>query len=120
MEVEISILGMSFISPLGLWPEERKIGTRVEVDVIVVVDKIEDEDWEDLNTTVDYQYVYKIVEEVLREENLLIEAVAKKILHKIFQVKIIKTIQVTVHKLNPPVGGNCRESSVKISKSKCI
>ena len=89
--------------------EEHRIGGRYEVDVSVDLDFEEAAVHDDLNRTVNYEKIYAFVKQLVTENNFyLIEKLAYRIAHKVVEFYPgIESVEVTVRKPNPPVGGPC-------------
>lgn len=98
-----------FYAHHGVMQEEHRIGGRYEVDIAMKVDfeaaALED----DLARTVDYERVYSEVREIIMGNKFfLIERLAYLIAHRILErEEMASTVEVTVRKANPPVGGPC-------------
>src|SRR5829696_1513495 len=77
---EILLEGMRFYAYHGVNPEERALGQRFTVDVVLAVDLHRAGQSDDLAHTVSYSAVYKLVKGIVEgEPRNLIEAVAEEI-----------------------------------------
>src|ERR671920_2279251 len=77
---EILLEGMRFYAYHGVNAEERTLGQRFMVDVVLAVDLRRPGQSDDLADTVSYSAVYKVVREIVEgEPRNLIEAVAEEI-----------------------------------------
>ena len=116
--LEISIVGAKFYAYHGVYPEEKLTGNNFSVDVTVSL--LHQPDTSDkLSHTIDYAKLYNYCAEVMKEPADLLETVAGKIFTKIsLHHPEVHSIEVTVSKYNPAVGGPCDLSRVKISNSK--
>ena len=77
---EILLEGMRFYAYHGVNPEERALGQRFTVDVVLAVDLRRPGQSDDLADTVSYSAVYKVVRGIVEgEPRKLIEAVAEEI-----------------------------------------
>src|SRR5215211_8395558 len=77
---EILLEGMRFYAYHGVNPEERSLGQRFIVDVVLAVDLRRAGQSDELANTVSYSAVYKVVRGIVEgEPRQLIEAVAEKI-----------------------------------------
>lgn len=83
------------------------MGGRYEVDVAMDFDVRDAAREDELNKTVDYERVYEIVrEQVTQRKHYLIERLAYLISEAVLEAfDRIEAIEVTVRKINPPVGG---------------
>ena len=89
--------------------EEHRIGGRYEIDVEMEVDFEEAARTDDLSKTVDYEAVYKLVQDLVTNNRFyLIEKLAYLIAKETLQrYEVVRVVEVTVRKANPPVGGTC-------------
>ncbi len=89
--------------------EEHRLGGRFEVDVSMSVDVDEAARADDISKTVDYERVYQHVQAiVIGHRFYLIERLALLIARKILaEHSEVDSVEVTVRKPNPPVGGPC-------------
>jgi dihydroneopterin aldolase len=112
-KVWIGLEGMEFYAYHGVYEEERKIGGKYIVDVLVYTNAVDAELHDDLNGTVNYEQIYKVVEQNMQQPVKLIERLVRKIMDDI-RLFVVKedTIRIKIRKLNPPFFG-CK------SESKC-
>jgi len=98
-----------FYAHHGVMKEEHRIGGRYEVDIAMEVDFESAAQDDDLSLTVDYERVYSEAKEIITENNFyLIERLAFLIAHQILGKEAMAlSVEVTVRKANPPVGGPC-------------
>ena len=100
----------------GCLVEESKIGSEYRVDVSVNADLQPSAMSDDLQETVDYVHINKIVREEMAIRSKLLEHVAKRILDRIFrEITIVDEATVAVSKINPPIGGNVQMVTVEMS-----
>lgn len=105
----VRLINAVFYAHHGVMQEEHRIGGRYEVDVEMAVDFENAAKDDDLNQTVDYERVYALSKEIiLNNRFFLIERLAYLMAHRILEAApIVQSVQVTVRKVNPPVGGPC-------------
>lgn len=98
-----------FYAHHGVMQEEHRIGGRYEVDIAMEVNFEDAALEDDLNKTVDYERVYAEAREIITGNRFyLIERLAYLIAHRILdQEPMAASVEVTVRKANPPVGGPC-------------
>ena len=98
-----------FYAHHGVMQEEHRIGGRYEVDVAMDLDFTKAGETDDLDATVDYGAVYAVIRELMVHHKFyLIERLAYLIGHEIMaRFALVETAEVTVRKVNPPVGGTC-------------
>lgn len=109
----IHLENMEFYAFHGCHKEERIVGGHFMVDLYVEADLSKPMESDDLNDTINYQAIYRIVKEQMSIKSHLLEHLAKRILdilHKEFPN--IKKSFVKISKLNPPVGGKIEKVSV--------
>ncbi|MDA0379573.1 MAG: dihydroneopterin aldolase [Bacteroidetes bacterium] len=98
-----------FYAHHGVMQEEHRIGGRYEVDIEMEVDFEKAAQEDELSCTVDYERVYSDVRDIITGNKFfLIERLAYLIAHRILEREVMaRTVEVTVRKANPPVGGPC-------------
>lgn len=114
-KVWIGLEGMEFYAYHGVYEEERKIGGKYIVDVLVYTNAVDAELHDDLNGTVNYEQIYKVVEQNMQQPVKLIERLARKIMDDI-RLFVVKedTIRIKIRKLNPPLGAKVKASVVEM------
>lgn len=105
----VRLVNAVFYGHHGVMQEEHQVGGRYEVDVSVGLDFEEAARHDDLTRTVDYEKVYEFVRALVTENNFyLIEKLAYRIAQKVIETyPDVDSVEVTVRKPNPPVGGPC-------------
>lgn len=103
----------------GCLVEEEKIGSDYRVDVTVKANLSKSAKTDNLNDTVDYVHLNKIVKEEMAVRSKLLEQVVDRILNRILgEIPMVKTADVSVSKINPPIGGNVESVAVKMKKKR--
>ncbi|MBI9041024.1 dihydroneopterin aldolase [Lutibacter sp.] len=103
----------------GCLIEEGKIGSDYRVDLKVKADLSKSARTDNLEDTVDYVHLNKIVKQEMAIRSKLLEEVAKRILDRILtEIPIVKEAKVAVSKLNPPIGGNVAMVTIEMSKKR--
>lgn len=98
----------------GCLPQETQIGSDYRVDLLVKADLEKSALSDDLQDTVDYVHLNKIVKEEMAIPSKLLEHVARRIAYRVFEeLPEVKKLRVEVAKINPPLGGDVE--LVKIS-----
>jgi 7,8-dihydroneopterin aldolase/epimerase/oxygenase len=111
---KILLESMEFFAYHGHFKEEQIIGTKFTVDLEMEFDTAKAENSDHLHDTVNYQKVYRLVKQEMEVNSHLLERVARRILDSVKQAfPQVKTVQVKISKLNPPLGG-------KVSQVSCI
>lgn len=116
---KISLEGLEFFAYHGYHEEERKIGNRYELDICVETDFDQATEDDLLEHTVDYSQLYQIVQEEMQSPSHLLERLAGRIAKRVLkELPIVKSLEVNVSKLNPPLGGLCKRAKVTLRKSR--
>ena len=117
---QILLEGMRFYAYHGVNPEERALGQRFMVDVILAVDLRLPGQSDDLADTVSYSAVYKVVRGIVEgEPRNLIEAVAEEIAAAILSgFPDVARVTATVRKPEVPMKGSLLDAAgVRITRS---
>ena len=101
----------------GCLIEEGKIGSDYSVDLEVKTDLRKSALSDQLEDTVDYVLLNRIVEEEMGIRSNLLEHVAHRIIKRIFdEVAAISRITLAVSKLNPPIGGDVEAVTIEMEE----
>lgn len=101
----------------GCLKEETIIGSDYRVDLEVKANLKKSSESDELKDTVDYVLLNKIVKEEMAIPSKLLEAVAKRIIDRIFKEDaMVKKTTVSVSKLNPPIGGDVEMVTIKMTE----
>ena len=115
----ISVLAIKIYAYHGCLPEETKIGSDYEVNVVVEYDIQRSTESDDLKHTVDYVLINSIVNEEMSVASKLLENVVARIIDKIIEAyPKIFSVEVSVAKKNPPINGDVIEVAVKDKRIK--
>lgn len=108
--------GAEFFAYHGFYSEEQKLGSRFVVDIEVGFEPPGQINETDLGNTVDYELIYEIACNEMKHTRKLIETVAQAIIDEIKKkYAFVDTIQVSIKKLNPLLGGVVGYSTVIIN-----
>ncbi len=100
----------------GCLEEEAKIGSEYRVDIKIEAGLEKSAGTDRLENTVDYVHLNRIAKEEMTIRSKLLEHVAKRILDRIFEeIQLVREVEVSVSKINPPIGGNVGEVTVVLS-----
>jgi dihydroneopterin aldolase len=103
----------------GCLIEEGKIGSDYRVDIKVKANLKKSAKSDELVDTVDYVHLNKIVKEEMAIRSKLLEHVADRILNRVLEELSMVTIaDVSVSKINPPIGGNVEKVTVRLQKKR--
>ncbi len=109
---KILLEGMEFYAYHGHFKEEQIIGTLFVVDLEFEFNTSAAETTDQLQDTVNYQEVYRIVRKVMEEKSHLLEHVARRILGTIAtSFPEVVSLNVKISKINPPLGGKVKQVS---------
>lgn len=97
----------------GCLEEEARVGGHYEVNVVLHTDFMEAAQSDNLEKTIDYVHVNRIVKEEMAVRSKLIEDVAHRI-HTRFKAELKKLHKASVEivKLSPPINGDVESVSV--------
>lgn len=98
-----------FYAHHGVMAEEHRVGGRYEVDVAMELDFRVAAESDALEKTIDYEQVYDVIRRSVTENKFyLIERLAFLIAEEVLGLsELLESVEVTVRKANPPVGGPC-------------
>ena len=100
----------------GCLVEEGKIGSDYRVDIAVKANLQPSAVSDQLNDTVDYVQINRIVKEEMAIRSKLLEHVAKRIIDRILdEIAIADEATVEVSKINPPIGGNVEQVTIAMT-----
>lgn len=100
----------------GCLTEETKIGSNYRVDLNVKANLQTSAKTDNLEQTVDYVFLNKIIKEEMAKPSKLLETVARRILDRIFREEaLVKKATVSISKLNPPIGGDVEAVIIKMT-----
>ena len=101
----------------GCLNEEEKIGSDYLVNLMVVADLSNAAVSDSLKDTIDYVHLNHIVKTQMGIRSKLLENVGKRIIDTIFnELPLVQEVEVTVSKVNPPIGGDVAEVSVTMTE----
>lgn len=101
----------------GCLEEEGRIGSDYSVDLEIKTDMRKSMETDELEDTVDYVHLNKIVEEEMAIRSKLLEHVAHRIIKRIFsEIASVSRIVLGVSKLNPPIGGDVEAVTIQIEE----
>jgi dihydroneopterin aldolase len=117
MKHVIEVNGIKIYAYHGCLPEEEKIGGHYSVDVMLNTDFSEAANTDDLNKTIDYCDVNKIVVEEMAIRSKLIEHVGQRIVNRLkSEIKTIGHIRLKVIKICPPINGDVQNVAIIIEE----
>lgn len=103
----------------GCLDEEELIGSEYRVDLEVTTDLTKSSKTDDLNDTVDYVFLNKVIKQEMGKRSKLLEQVAQRILDRIFtEEAMVQEATVKVSKINPPLGGDVEKVTIQMTQSR--
>ena len=101
----------------GCLEEEAKIGSDYRVDLDIKTDLRKSAQSDNLNDTIDYVFLNRIIEEEMAIRSKLLEHVANRIIIRIFkEIPAVSRIVLAVSKLNPPIGGDVEAVTIEMEE----
>ena len=101
----------------GCLVEEGKIGSDYTVDLEIKTYLRKSALTDELNDTIDYVELNKIVVEEMAIRAKLLEHVAHRIIVRIFnELAQVSRIKLAVSKLNPPIGGDVASVTIEMEE----
>ena len=116
---KIQLENIRVVTNHGCLDEEELIGSEYRVDLEVTTDLSKSAKTDDLQDTVDYVSLNRMVVEEMAIRSKLLEQVAQRILDRIFkQEPMVQHAQVKVAKINPPIGGDVEKVVILMEQSR--
>ena len=115
--ITIELNDLEFYAYHGVYEEEKEKGNTFIVNLSVTgeFDKAIRED--DLTGTIDYEDLFSLVQKEMGIPSNLLENVVGRIRTSIKeQFPDIKSIAISLEKLNPPIGGNLKSTRITLSE----
>ena len=102
----VSVEGMEFFAYHGCFKEEQLTGTKFIVDIFLTVDTNKAESSDNLEDTVNYQEVFRLVKAEMLITSKLLEHVGRRILDSVTtKFPQVESATLKIRKMNPPLGG---------------
>lgn len=99
----------------GVLPQENEVGQDYLVSVRCGVDVSSAMEHDMLEVTLDYGKLYRLIEREMAITAQLVEHVAGRIAKAVFNTfPEVKTLDLNITKLNPPMGGDCAGAGVEL------
>ncbi|MFQ3350921.1 MAG: dihydroneopterin aldolase [Candidatus Marivariicella framensis] len=114
---KIRLKNVKLYSNHGCLDQEELIGSDYVLQLEVSVDLNKSSKSDNLNDTVDYVALNSIIKEEALKRSKLLEAVAKRIIDRIFNEHAsVKKAKVEISKINPPIGGDVEAVSIILKR----
>ncbi|WP_085522355.1 dihydroneopterin aldolase [Tuberibacillus sp. Marseille-P3662] len=117
---KIFVNQMAFYGYHGVFSEEKDLGQKFIVDVVLEADFSRAGATDNLNDTVNYAEVYQLTKEMVEGEPFnLIEALADRIASQILsRFHMVQTCHVKVIKPDPPIPGYYESVAVEVCRGR--
>ncbi|MEJ1221471.1 dihydroneopterin aldolase [Sediminicola sp. 1XM1-17] len=103
----------------GCLREEAIIGSDYRVDLEVETNLEKASQSDNLEDTVDYVHLNRIVKEEMNVRSKLLEHVAKRIMDRVFsELTTVEAMEISVSKINPPIGGDVEMVSIILQRTR--
>jgi len=113
--IKVSLHGAEFFARHGFYKEEQILGNYFVVNIEACFEPKKSDIDDDLNNTLNYERLYEIAQLAMEVPKQLLETVAQGIADDIMlQFPYIKTLEVEVKKLNPPLKGKVAASGITV------
>lgn len=115
----IYLNNVSFYSYHGVAEQERVIGNYYEINLKLTVDLQKAMISDDVEDTVNYANVHKVLAEEMAIPSKLLEHVCGRIIEKLFIVfDAVTDIEIKLSKRNPPMGADIETAGVEVHCSR--
>ena len=103
----------------GVFPEEKKLGQKFQVDIEISVDLENPCKTDSIDDTINYQEIFQIIELCINKKSFnLIESIAQSIAEKILLINAVINVKVVIRKPSVPIQGICDSIEVEIFRKK--
>jgi dihydroneopterin aldolase len=107
---------MQFYAYHGFFDEEQLVGANYELTLALDLDIALPGRTDELADTLNYQAVYDVVKEQMNIKSRLVEHVAQRIIDRLkAQYPQIQRVELSLSKLNPPLGGQVERVTIQLS-----
>lgn len=115
----ITLNDLRFYAYHGVLPQERVVGGDYSISLRVAADLSKAIEQDDVNVTLNYATLYEVIQREMNIPSNLLEHLAGRIGRTILDVfPQIEVIDLSVTKLNPPMGANCQGAGVELRMSR--
>jgi len=115
--ITIELKDLEFYAYHGVYEEEREKGNTFIVNLAISAELQEAIQDDKLTDTIDYETLYAIVKNEMELPSNLLEHVAGRIRSAIIKdFTQIKSLEISIEKLSPPIGGNLKSSRITLAE----
>jgi dihydroneopterin aldolase len=116
---KIVIQGLHCSVRLGVRQEEQEVRRNCELDVTLYFDLSEAGQTDDLDRTVNYSKVIKLIQELSESvQYKLLEAFAYRLFGEIFHRTAARKVRLRIKKMNPPIEGRFHYVGVDLTRER--
>ncbi len=116
---QITLEGMEFFAFHGFYDEEQKIGNKYGIDLSIITDLRRAAETDNLEETVNYEVLYKLVLDEMKLPARLLEHLGHRIIDKVYErFPFVQSVKINVYKYNPPLGGICKWAKVSLEEAR--
>ncbi len=113
MITKIELKGMQFYAYHGVFPQERKVGNRFTVDLLLTAPLENAVNSDQLPDTINYAEIYAVVKKEMDIPSNLLEYVAGRILASLKEnFPQLTACELRLAKQNPPFGGDIQSAAI--------
>lgn len=113
----VSLHGLQFYAFHGFFAEEQKCGNKFVIDIDVSYPFEKAAQTDELDQTIDYTVIFSIIEKEMKTPQKLLETVAHNVISSLYsQYPSILEVDFRIKKTNPPFGGICSYSQIRIKQ----
>jgi dihydroneopterin aldolase len=103
----------------GVLPQENEVGQDFVVSARCGVDITSAIEHDMIDVALDYGVLYRLIKEEMAKTAQLVEHVAGRIANRVFtDFPQVTSLDLSITKLNPPFGGECKGAGVEIHVEK--
>lgn len=109
----IQLHDMEFYAYHGHFKEEQEVGNYFLVNAKLKTDITKTALTDNLDDALDYQKVYNLIEEEMKQKSFLIEPLLMRIVRRLFdEFSQLEYLELEISKINPPLGGKINRVSI--------
>lgn len=99
----------------GVLEQERRVGNDYVINVVAECDFAHAMQTDELEDTVNYAEIYRVVKEEMAIPSKLLEHVAGRIGERLFnEFPSLQSLDISIMKVNPPFGADCEGAGVEV------
>lgn len=118
--MKIRLNNMVFYGFHGVYPEERKLGQRFNVNLTIYTDDTRDSGIKELSDTVDYTKIYDEVKHIMEVQQFqLLEDCANTIIINILNdFELVRGVKVIIEKPGVPINATLSSVAIEMERFK--